>query len=156
MIGPFWFEDEDGRAVTINTGGYIQTLEKFWQQLGQRDDLDREKQWFQQDGATPHSSNASLEWLRLHFGTRLIGRRLGVQWAPHSPDLSPLDFFLWGYVKSRAYVSKPQTIADLKAAIAQVIGGITTDQCRRTVDHFRHRIQVCLKRRGRHLEHTVH
>ena len=156
VIGPFWFETENGHATTINTGGYIQTLEKFWQELGQRGGADRGHQWFQQDGATPHCSNASLEWLRLHFGTRLIGRRLAVEWSPHSPDLSPLDFFLWGYVKSKAYANKPQTISDLKAAITQVIAEITVDQCRRTIDNFRHRIESCLNRRGRHMEHAIH
>ena len=28
-------------------------------------------------------------------------------WPPSSPDLTPCDFFLWGYVKDNAY--KPQT-----------------------------------------------
>ena len=28
-------------------------------------------------------------------------------WPPRSPDLTPCDFFLWGYVKDNAY--KPQT-----------------------------------------------
>ena len=30
-----------------------------------------------------------------------------VLWPPRSPDLTPCDFFLWGYVKDNAY--KPQT-----------------------------------------------
>ena len=34
------------------------------------------------------------------FGNRIISRRSGFPWAPHSPDLSPLDFFLWGYVNT--------------------------------------------------------
>jgi hypothetical protein len=29
-------------------------------------------------------------------------------WPPRSPDLTPCDFFLWGYVKDNAY--KPQTV----------------------------------------------
>ena len=31
-------------------------------------------QWFQQDGATPHTSNGSLEWLRQRFADRLISK----------------------------------------------------------------------------------
>lgn len=30
--------------------------------------------------------------------------RLGVTWLTHLPDLTPLDVFLWGYMKNIAYV----------------------------------------------------
>ena len=42
-----------------------------------------------------------------------------VPWPPHSPDLSPPDFMLWGHVKSRVYETKPSTIQQLKAAISE-------------------------------------
>ena len=104
----------------------------------------------------PHCSSASLDWLRTHFGDRVISRKLTIEWSPNSPDLSPLDFFLCGYVKSKAYVGRPQSIGDLKTAITQVIAEISVEQCRRMVDHFRRRIRVCLNRRGQHFEHTLH
>ena len=36
IIGPFWFEDENERSVTINTERYVQVLGKFWKALGRR------------------------------------------------------------------------------------------------------------------------
>ena len=54
IIGPFWFEDENERSVTINTERNVQVLGKFWTALGRRRGVVRVLQWFQQDGATPH------------------------------------------------------------------------------------------------------
>ena len=44
-----------------------------------------------------------------------------------APDLSPLDFFLWGYIKDQVYSDQPKTIEELKTAITSVIRSIPTD-----------------------------
>ena len=41
----------------------------------------------------------------------------GDEWAPHSPDLNPCDFFLWGYLKSKAYKPLPSNLDKLKGRI---------------------------------------
>jgi hypothetical protein len=38
------------------------------------------------------------EYLNTHFPGRWIGKAEPVAWPPRSPDLTPLDFFLWGFV----------------------------------------------------------
>ncbi|XP_054287822.1 neuroligin-4, X-linked-like [Macrosteles quadrilineatus] len=58
------------------------------------------------------------------FGERIISFRGSVNWPPRSCDITPTDFFLWGYVKSQVYADKPQTLNDLEANIHRVIGGI--------------------------------
>ena len=85
--------------MTMNTERYLQILRKIWAALGQRRRVVRAEQWFQHDGATPHTSNDSLNWLRQFFPDRLISRRCDPEWVPHSPDLNPPDFYLWGYLK---------------------------------------------------------
>ena len=55
-----------------------------------------------QDGATIHTSNASLNLLQAVFGDRVMtGRRRGgmMDWPANSPDLSAADFWLHGYLK---------------------------------------------------------
>ena len=153
IIGPFWFEDEQERSVTVNTHRYIEVLRKFWTTLGRRARLIRTEQWFQQDGATPHTSNQTLTWLRQRFQERLISRRCDSEWAPHSPDLNPPDFYLWGYLKDHVYENNPQTIMDLKAAITARIREIPGAECVRVVNNFARRIQECLRQHGGHLEH---
>jgi len=100
IIGPFWFEDDNEQSVTINDEGYVQVLGKFSTALGRRRGVVRVLQWFQQDGATPHTSNKSLAWLEQRFSDRLISGRCDRQWSPHSPDLNPADFYMWGYLKA--------------------------------------------------------
>ena len=155
IIGPFWFEDENQHSVTVNTERYLGVLRKFWTASGRRRGVVRDEQWFKQDGATPHTSNYSLEWLRESFGDRLISRRCDPEWASHSPDLNPPDFYLWGYLKDNVYQDNPQTIPELKTAITTKIKTISREECVRVIDNFSRRIQVCLQRRGGHLEHII-
>jgi len=67
--------------------------------------------------------------------------------------LNPPDFYLWGYLKDRVYGNNLQTIPDLKAAITAAIRAIPREECGRVIENFARRIQMCLQRRGAHLEH---
>jgi hypothetical protein len=67
--------------------------------------------WLQQDGATSHTANSTMEMLKQFFDDRIISKNL---WPPRSPDLTPPDYFLWGYLKQIVYSSRPQTIEELK------------------------------------------
>ncbi|GFS52349.1 putative transposase [Trichonephila clavipes] len=80
--------------------------------------------WFQQDGATCHTARAPVDLLKDTFGDRLVSRFGPVNWPPKSCDLTPLDYFLWGYVKSLAYADKPQTLDHLEDNIRRVIADI--------------------------------
>ncbi|GFV98859.1 7SK snRNA methylphosphate capping enzyme [Trichonephila clavipes] len=83
-----------------------------------------EELWFQQDGATCHTARATIDLLKDTFGDRLISRFRPVNWPPKSCDLTPLDYFLWGYVKSLVYADKPQTLDHLEDNIRRVIADI--------------------------------
>ncbi|GFV68481.1 putative transposable element [Trichonephila clavipes] len=78
---------------------------------------DVQELWFQQDGATCHTARATIDLLKDTFGDRLISRLRPENWAPRSCDLTPLDYFLWGYVKSLVYADKPQTLDHLEEHI---------------------------------------
>ncbi|GFT81345.1 uncharacterized protein TNCV_3672411 [Trichonephila clavipes] len=74
-----------------------------------------------QDGSTCHTACATIDLLRDTFGDRLISRFGPVNWPPRSCDLTPLDYFLWGYVKSLVYADKPQTLDRLKTTFAVLL-----------------------------------
>ena len=43
-------------------------------------------------------------------------------WPPRSPDLTPCDFFLWGYVKDNAYKPPlPQNVRELQDRIPAAV-----------------------------------
>ena len=104
-------------------------LNKFWTALGSRRGVNRDVQWFQQDGATPHTANITMEWLDHRFPDRLISRRREPEWSPHSPDLNPPDVYLWGFLNDHVYENRPQSIAELKVAITQKIRAIRKEEC---------------------------
>ena len=113
IISPVWFKDENRQSFIVNTERYLVVLRKFWAALGQCRTITWDEQWFQQDGATPHTSSNTLVWLRQRFEDRLISRRCDIEWEPHSPSLNPPDFYLWGYLKDRVYKNNCQTVGDL-------------------------------------------
>ncbi|GFW20148.1 uncharacterized protein TNCV_2320891 [Trichonephila clavipes] len=85
---------------------------------------DVQELWFQQDGATCHTARATIDLLKDTLGDRLISRFGPVNRPPRSCDLTPLDYFLWGYVKSLVYADKPQTLDHLEDNIRRVIADI--------------------------------
>ena len=68
-----------------------------------------ERQWYQQDGATAHTAGTTRDWLRRPFEERLISSGEAHAWPAHSPDLTPMDFFLWGHLKLQVYRSNFKT-----------------------------------------------
>ncbi|GFV51759.1 uncharacterized protein TNCV_1321151 [Trichonephila clavipes] len=67
---------------------------------------DVQELWFQQDGATCHTARATIDLLKDTLGDRLISRFGPVNWPPRSCDLTPLDYFLWGYIVRVHYFVK--------------------------------------------------
>ncbi|GFS87311.1 DUF4817 domain-containing protein [Trichonephila clavipes] len=100
----------------------------------------KEKLWFQQDGATCHAAPATINLLKDTFGDRLISRFGPVNWPPRSRDLIPLDYFLWGYVKSLVYADKPQTLDHLEDNIRRVIADIRPQMLEKVIENWTSRL----------------
>lgn len=155
IIGPFFIEDHEGHVTTVNSERYIQLLKRKFLPALRRKDIDLELAWFQQDGAGPHTAAAVMQWLEATFDTRFISFRSPNVWPPHSPDLSPLDFYLWGYLKDKVYTPAPETTDDLKKAIVREMRKITPETCRAVISNFRRRLELVVQQNGRHLEHVM-
>ncbi|GFV39165.1 DUF4817 domain-containing protein [Trichonephila clavipes] len=69
-------------------------------------------------------SSCPIDLLKDTFDDRLISRFGPVNWPPRSCDLTPLDYFLWGYVKSLVYANKPEMLDHLEDNIRRVIADI--------------------------------
>ena len=88
--------------------------------------------------------------LREMFLQHVISRGGDVPWPAHSPDLSACDYFLWVYLKSRIFISKPRTIAELKQSIKEEVAAVPEQMTRRVMENFGVR-QAVLRNGGRHL-----
>ncbi|KDR07961.1 hypothetical protein L798_01616 [Zootermopsis nevadensis] len=80
--------------------------------------------WFQQDNSTAHTARASMQVVGGMFPQHVISRFGDIPWPPRSPDLSVFDYFLWGYLKSKACRNKPRNIQDPKDSIRQDIATV--------------------------------
>ncbi|GFS52882.1 hypothetical protein TNCV_341671 [Trichonephila clavipes] len=101
---------------------------------------DVQELWFQQDGATCHTARATIDLLKDTFGDRLISRFGPGNWPPRSCDLTPLDYFLWGYVKSLVYADKPQTLDHLEDNIRRVIADIRPQMLEKVIENWTSRL----------------
>ncbi|GFV90669.1 transposable element Tc3 transposase [Trichonephila clavipes] len=108
VIGPYFFKNDEGHYVTVNGDRYRAMITNFF--IPELNNQDIQELWFQQDGATCHTARATIDFLKDTFGDRLISRFGPVNWPPRSCDLTQLDYFLWGYVKSLVYADKPQML----------------------------------------------
>ncbi|GFS72123.1 hypothetical protein TNCV_3904021 [Trichonephila clavipes] len=97
---------------------------------------------------TCHTARATIDLLKDTFGDRLISRFGPVNWPPRSCDLTPLDYFLWGYVKSLVYADKPQTLDHLEDNIRRVIADIRPQMLEKVIENWTSRLDYILVSRG--------
>ena len=133
VIGQYFFVDDNDRHVAVNGERYRAMLKDYlWPEL---DELDINDMWFQPDGATSHTARVTIDLLKGKFGERVISRNGPVKWPPRSCDLTPLDFFLWGLIKSLVYANKPVTLEDLKDNIQREIANVPVEMCDRVAEN---------------------
>lgn len=149
IIGPYFFKNAEGACVTVNGDRYRAMISDYF--FAEYDEIDADDLYFQQDGATCHTAHATMDLLRGKFGDSFISRGGPHIWPPRSCDLTPLDYFLWGYVKSLVYSNGPENLDDLEANIRNAIAGIPAEMCHRVIENWKDRVMQCKMSRGGHL-----
>lgn len=151
IIGPMFFGE------TVNGERYRLMLESEFiptaDGLGAIEDF-----WFMQDGAMPHRTLDVFECLDEHFHGRVIGLDYesrygcGIEWPPHSPDLNPCDYYLWGSLKEKVYQARPTSIEDLKTKLTDEISKITIEELEKVIGNFKKRLEEVQEHEGAHIE----
>ena len=149
-----WMVDADGRPASVTSERYLAMIrEEVWPEVRFRSS--RRLFWWQQDGATSHTANVVLDFVKEKFRGRVISRRSEIGWPPYSPDLNPLDYFLWGYVESQVRRVKPATIDELKTAVEDVVRTVPEEMVRAAAANMRKRCRACLAASGGHFEYFL-
>jgi hypothetical protein len=65
----------------------------------------RARMWYMHDGASAHFSSAVRDVLSNKCHDPRIGRGGPTAWPPRSPNLNPLNFYLWGHLKFKCTLS---------------------------------------------------
>ena len=129
IIGPFFFQgnvDGEGYLQMINQQ-VVPALRRM-RRFGPNRDGRFQRLWWIQDGAPPHRRRVVSERLRELFGEHVVALNRPVEWPPRSPDLTPLDFFLWGYLKSKVFLTPPANLSDLEEIIRNATEGLRQDK----------------------------
>ena len=144
LIGPYFF---DG---SVTGESYLEMLQTYvWPKVRQR------RLYFQQDGAPSHYSLVVREWLDQKFSSHWIGRRGPIEWPARSPDLTPPDFFLWGYLKNIVYKDKPSTLIELSSRIEQACAQLQPSICEKVCRSVADRLKLCKTAEGAHFENYL-
>ena len=100
--------------------------------------MDLDDMWF----------HVTINLLATKFGELVSSRNDPVGWPPRSCHMTPLDYFLWGYVKSMVYANKTATIDELRTNIEREIAAVSADLCLKIVKNSVQRVDFCKRAHG--------
>lgn len=108
------------------------------------------------DGAPPHSSLIINNYLEEVFEDQWIASNGPFRWPPRSPDLTPLDYFIWGYIKNEVYFQTLTTKEDCEQRVRNSFNSLSPVFIRRATNRsLKKRILKCLEVQGRTFEHLL-
>jgi len=141
---------------TLNGEKYLELLQTDMSDQLETVDVGTEL-WFMQDGCPAHNYHPATTYLRNCFPGKVIGtHEQPLSWPARSPDLNPLDFFLWGHISSSIYKTAPfPDVATLQNAIEECCGKITSQQLQNVQTEFYHRLGYCVLAEGGIFEHLI-
>lgn len=152
LIGPHFFEHRLTGEI------YGNFLENELPVLLRNEHVNQIGMIFQHDGAPPHFSLDVRRYLDNTYPDRWIGRGGPRAWPARSPDLTPLDYFFWGHMKTVVYQEEVDTVDELRRrviAAADEIRG-NPDMIRRATEDLTKRSTKCIDLNGGHFEQHLH
>lgn len=148
ILGPFFF---DGN---LNGKSYLQFLQNVVMPALYALELNYNVM-FMHDGCPAHSTVPVTQYLNNVFRDNWIGRFGPQKWPARSPDLNPLDFFYWGFMKNTVFNNQEEPVTnleELRNKILTVSATITVDMLRNVNNSFYNRLGFCLAVNGGHFE----
>lgn len=149
VLGPYFI---DGY---LNSATYLELLRHVVEEMLEDIPLALHRNlYYQQDGAPPHYGRQVREYLTERFGDHWIGRGGPVAWPPRSPDLTPLDFYLWGDVKRLVYTEEVTSVTELRARIISAFDTLKTNVLvlRKLKENQLRRARLCQECDGNNFE----
>lgn len=117
---------------------------------------DHRNLFYQHDGAPPHNGHLVNNYVHNLFYDQWIANNGPHLWPPRSPDLTVLDFFIWGTVKNNVYNTALTTLEDCMQRVRTVFQNLSPQSIRRaTHDQVLLRCEKCLEVQGHQFEHLL-
>ena len=151
LVGPFFFENK------LNGKAYFQILNnQIVPGLVELYVLQKNgtflRVWCAQDGAPGHRRIMMIEHFQELFLDHIISPGCHHEWPSRSPDPTPFAYFVWGYLKSKVFLTPPANLADLRQRITMEAVQIPQDMIIRATHEMRKRAELCIRNDGGHIE----
>ena len=103
---------------------------------------------FQQDSAPAHKAKNTQNWLR----DNCPGFISSEEWPPSSPDLNPLDYFIWGTLEARVNAKKHLNLESLRAALQEEWNNFPIEVVRECIEAWPRRLRSTIAKKGGRFE----
>ena len=103
---------------------------------------------FQQDSAPAHAAKKTQEWCRQNMHLTWTKEF----WPPNSPDLNPLDYFVWGEVERVSNKNAHHSREALKRTIQETMEVMDRTVVKRACGRFRSRLERMVAAEGGFIE----
>ena len=143
VMPPHFFQE----GLRLNSDGYVELLNTVVKPWITRVANGRPYVW-QQDSAPCHTSGKSQKWLSENFYDFISPN----VWPPNSPDLNPMDYFVWGAVEKDTNCTSSNTKAQLMDKIKTVFEALPRETVASACSRFRTRIEAVIDANGGYFE----
>ena len=134
MIVPYFFENDEGTTVTVNSERYDHMITDLFCLIL------KNTSWriYGFNKMVPHATQLDRIWIYCKtFPGHVI------------------SLFFWGYAKDRVYADKPSTLEHLQINIRQVMAELPPNMCQKVIENYLKRINACNTSHGGHVNDVV-
>ncbi|XP_050296652.1 uncharacterized protein LOC126736370 [Anthonomus grandis grandis] len=145
IIGQFFFNNG------LNGANYLQFLREELPILLEDVPLEiRQRMMFQHGGCPAHFARNVREFLDATYPGRWIGRGGTFPWPARSPDLTCLDFYLWGRVKEIVFATRPTTRQNMIGRIRDCMQTLSFAEVETAALSTEQKMFQCIENDGMH------
>ena len=136
------------QGTKVNAAVYKNTiLEAEVKELGSR--MFGNEHWvFQQDSAPSHKAKSTQQWLSENVPAFISTS----EWPATSPDLNPLDYFVWGRLQGAVNNKRHKSLEELKRSLKREWGKLSMEETCQACKAFLPRLRLCIKKKGGYFE----
>lgn len=110
--------------------------------------FNKEHWTFQQDSAPAHKARTTQKWCENKLPDFISTQ----DWPPSSPDLNPLDYFIWGTLEARVNATRHTSLDSLKAKLCDEWERLDIDTIRTAIDSWKNRLRLLIDKKGGRFE----
>jgi [histone H3]-lysine36 N-dimethyltransferase SETMAR len=114
------------------------------------------KVFIHHDAASSHTAKKTVDYgkrVKENFGPTLISNQ---EIPVKSPDISPMDFFGFGFLKQKLFQRRATTLNGVWKSLNEEWNKVTPEKAQEVFSSWKKRCRAVVKNNGRHIEQTNH